>query len=362
MKPSILFRISSILLLSAAPLVAQAPAPTGAPLVLFNREIAVLRAPFGGLAAEERVAAIERRLALAGFARAALGALPGFGMVVLIFLIARYVARLSGAFFERVERGTVSVAWLDPETARATRRIFGVLIWFFAIAVAYPLVPGSSSDAFKGLSVFVGVVASLGSAGVANQIMSGLVVIYSRAIQTGDYVRIGEHEGVVAELGVLSTKLLTRRKEEISIPNALLVGTATLNWSRRAGSEGAIAATSVTIGYDAPWRQVHALLLLAAERTPGVKPAPRPLVLQKALSDFFVEYQLLVHIERPQDRIPILSELHAQIQDAFNEYGVQIMSPHFEAQPDRQIVVPKMQWTAAPAGRPDAQPSRERAP
>jgi small-conductance mechanosensitive channel len=175
------------------------------------------------------------------------------------------------------------------------------------------------------------------------------VLVFSRAFKPGDYVRVGEAEGVVSQLGALSTKIVTRRREEITIPNAVLTGNNVTNYSRLTGEHGAIAATTVTIGYDAPWRQVHAMLLLAASRTQGVRGSPQAFVVQRALSDFYVEYELCVHLERPELRVPVLSRLHANIQDAFNEHGVQIMSPHFEAQPEGRVTVDRSQWHAAPA-------------
>lgn len=215
--------------------------------------------------------------------------------------------------------------------------------------IAYPYLPGAHTEAFKGVSVFVGLMLSLGSAGMVGQVVGGLVVVYSRAFRTGEYVKIGDYEGEIREIGILSTKMLTVKQEEITIPNAVLVGSTTVNYSRHAEGGGSILSTSVTIGYDAPWRQVHGLLLMAAERTPGVLKDPTPRVLQRSLSDFYVEYQLLFRIKQPEQRYLILSELHGHIQDAFNEYGVQIMSPHFEMQPDTAIIVPKNDWRKPPA-------------
>jgi small-conductance mechanosensitive channel len=278
-----------------------------------------------------------------------LKSIPGVFAVLVIFLLARIVVRLVSGFFSEVEEGNLRISWLHPETARATRRLIAVLIWIFALIVAYPYIPGSDTDAFKGVSVFVGLMVSLGSAGLINQIMSGLVVIYSRALKPGEFVRVGDDEGLVSEVGMLSTKIVTRKREEITIPNAVVVSTKTVNYSRLAGEQGAGVSTSVTIGYDAPWRQVHAMLLLAAERTAGVRKDPRPRVLQKALADFYVEYLLFVNLDRPEERWLVLSELHAQIQDAFNEFGVQIMSPHFEMQPAGRVFVPESQWFSEPA-------------
>jgi small-conductance mechanosensitive channel len=220
----------------------------------------------------------------------------------------------------------------------------------FAITVAYPYIPGSESGVFKGISVFVGLVLTLGSSGLVNQVMSGILLVYSRALRPGDFVQVGDGvQGMVTQVGLLSTKLCNIRREEITVPNAVLVASSVTNFTRLAGSDGPVAATKVTIGYDAPWRTVHALLQLAAERTPGVRRDPPPRVLQRSLQDFYVEYELLVHLERPETRPIVLSELHARIQDAFNERGVQIMSPHFEAQPESKVVVPPAEWGAPPS-------------
>ena len=184
------------------------------------------------------------------------------------------------------------------------------------------------------------------------------MIVYSRAFRVNDYVCIGETEGLVSDLGLLSTKLVTVLHEEVIIPNATLVAMTAVNYTRLAKGQGSVASTSVTIGYDAPWRQVHSMLLLAASRTAGVSRQPAPRVLQRSLGDFYVEYRLLVHLlplERPEERPMVLSELHAQIQDVFNEYGVQIMSPHFRMQPPQPVVVPKSDWFAAPASPPSAE-------
>jgi len=279
-----------------------------------------------------------------------LHAMPGVFTVVVIFVFTRIVARVAGSVFHRVEDGDLNLPWLDPDTARATRRLVTVLIWILGLTVSYPYIPGSNTDAFKGISVFVGLMLSLGSAGLVNQVMSGLVVIYSRALRPGEFVSIGDDTGQVTEVGLLSTKLLTRKREEIIIPNAVLVGTKTVNYSRHAGELGAGVGTTITIGYDAPWRQVHDMLLHAAAQTAGLRTDPAPRVWQKALSDFYVEYELVVSLDHPEERVPILSELHMHIQDAFNEQGVQIMSPHFENQPHNKVWVPKSQWFTKPLG------------
>ena len=224
-----------------------------------------------------------------------------------------------------------------------------VLIWLFAMTIAYPYFPGSSSEAFKGVSVFVGLMLTLGSAGMVNQVMSGLVVVFSRTMRPGDIVKVGEVVGTVTDLGFLSTKVRTQRHEEVTIPNAVLVGTPVTNFSRTYDDFGMVISTLVTIGYDTPWRQVHAMLQMAAQRTPGLRPEPGPEVVQKALSDWYVEYELRARMVEGEQRFVVLSRLHGAIQDVFNEHNVQIMSPNFETQPAQAVVIPKAAWAPAPA-------------
>jgi len=288
---------------------------------------------------------------LTGFGHGLMSSIPGLFVIGVIVFMTRLLVSLVTAFFRSIEEETTHLSWFEPETAKATRRIVVVLIWIFALIVAYPLIPGSQSKIFQGVSVFLGLMLSLGSAGLVGQLIGGIVAVYTRAFKQGDYVRIGEHEGVVHELGILASKLVTIRCEEVTIPNALLMSSTTINYSRQSRQEGAIVATGVTIGYDAPWRQVHAMLQMAAGKTKGIRTSPAPFVLQKALSDFYVEYTLMFRIDRPEERYFILSELHGHVQDVFNEYGVQIMSPNFVMQPDKEVVVPKAQWFEEPGAR-----------
>jgi small-conductance mechanosensitive channel len=289
----------------------------------------------------------------------ALAAIPGLAVVVIIFLIARWCVHLINAVFREIEKGRLSLPWLEKETARTTQTLLIVAVWLFALVVAYPYIPGSDTAAFKAVSVLIGVMIALGSTSLINQIISGLFVVYSKSVKSGDYVRVGEVEGEVINIGSLATKLRTPRQEEITLPHSLLVGTATTNYSRLAEKEGMVITVSVTIGYDVPWRQVYALLLLGASRTPGVRQEPPPSVLQRELSDFYVQYQLLAHLEEGSSRAVVLSELHAQIQDAFNEHGTQIMSPHFETQPKKPVLVPKSAWYAPPASQPPSEVAGE---
>jgi small-conductance mechanosensitive channel len=292
---------------------------------------------------------------LATLGGAIVAAIPDLFTALVILLIVRIIVRAFNAVFAAAEAGRLTLPYVYPETAQPTRRLVIAMLWLLGLVLAYPYLPGSGSEAFKGVSVFVGLVISLGSSGIVNQMMSGLTITYSRALRAGDFARIGDVEGTVTHLGALSTKVKTPRGEEVTIPNAVVMSNVTVNYSRFADTEGVYVPTSVTIGYDTPWRQVHALLLLAAERTEGIRKSPKPVVRQTALQDFYVQYTLLVALERPQTRISTLGTLHANIQDAFNEYGVQIMSPNYEADPEGRKVVPPEQWFAAPAPQPVAQ-------
>ncbi len=286
---------------------------------------------------------------LQGIFSAFMGAVPGLLIVFLIILLTRFASGMLKAFFARIESGVITVPWLAEETAKPTRKLTQALLWLFAFAMAYPYFPGSNTEAFRGLSVLVGIMLSIGGSGVVGQAASGLIVIYSRVMHEGEYVKIGEIEGVVTSVGIFSTKIKTASGEEVNVPNSMIGSSTTVNSSRLAEGRGVIVHTTVTIGYSTPWRQVHALLMQAAENTPGLSSASKPFVSQTALSDFYVEYRLCAQVDRPEIRRITLTALHANIQDIFNEFGVQIMSPHYENDPAQKVWVPKEQWFEAPA-------------
>jgi small-conductance mechanosensitive channel len=285
-------------------------------------------------------------------AEGSLESLPGLVTVFIVLMLTRAGVDVIGYFFDAVQKGRLRLPLLHVETVPATRRIFTLLAWALGVAIAYPFLPGSSSDVFKGLSVLFGLMVTLGSTGLVTQAMSGLVVVYSRSLHKGDFVDINGVQGVVTEVASLATKIVNVRNEEITIPNSVVISNPIHNYSKLAGTQGTLLTTKVTIGYDAPWRQIHELLIGAAKKTAGVRATPTPYVYQRALSDFYVEYELFVSIDNPLERVPILSVLHASIQDEFNAFGVQIMSPHFLGQPDRAVVVEQAQWYAPPARRP----------
>lgn len=284
---------------------------------------------------------------------AALKALPDLAVVGLIYLATRWLLRLVGMFFTAVEEGRLEVTQALRETTQPTRRIVTIVFWIFALIMAYPYLPGSGSEAFKGVGVMVGLMVSIGSSAVIGQLASGYMIMYSRTLRVGDYVKAGDIEGTVWQLGLFATRIRTLKKETVTIPNAVLAGQITKNYSQPTDPNGIVLGTGITIGYDTPWRQVEGLLLMAAERTPGLKKEPAPWVLQRALTDFYVDYEVCAYLEDPLERVRTLTALHANILDVFNEYGVQITSPNYENDPKDLKIVPREQWFAAPAKRPD---------
>lgn len=287
----------------------------------------------------------------AGVVLAVAKAIPDLLVAGAIFFIASGAVGMLGGFFDSVQSGRVKVGWLDADSARPTRRLAAIAVWVFALVMAYPYIPGSDTEAFKGLSVLLGLMVSLGASGIVGQAASGLILMYTRTFRPGEYVRVGDHEGTIVEMGMFTTRMRTGLGEELTLPNSMVLGTVSKNYSRTVEGRGFVLDTAVTIGYDAPWRQVHAMLVEAARRTEGVLERPAPHVFQTALSDFYVEYRLVCQAVQsdPRPRAAVLSALHANVQDIFNEHGVQIMSPHYLGDPAEAKVVPKDRWHAAPA-------------
>ncbi|PWB34159.1 mechanosensitive ion channel protein MscS [Pseudomonas sp. SDI] len=286
-----------------------------------------------------------------------LNAIPGMAVAITIFFIARGISGFSRRLLERIARpGTLK--WLTEETLQPTARLTSLAIWLFALVMAYPYLPGSGTDAFKGLSVLLGLMISLGASSVVGQAAAGLILTYSRTLKAGEYVRVGDNEGTVTEVGMFNTTIRTGLGEVLTLPNSLITGSVTRNYSRAVQGHGYVVDTVVTIGYDTPWRQVEAMLVEAARRTEGILDKPKPQVFQTGLSDFYPEYRLVAQAvpSEPRPRAELLSLLHANIQDVFNEYGVQIMSPHYLGDPAQAKWVPREKWYPAPAREADAPP------
>jgi len=282
-------------------------------------------------------------------------ALPGLFVAVLIFLVAWVGTQLSSEVFGHVASGRLKLGLLDAHTAPVTRHIVNACLWLFALAMAYPYLPGAQTEAFKGLTVILGIMVSIGASGAVGQVFSGVVLVYTRALRLGDYVHIHDCEGTVTEIGLFVTRLRSGLGSEYALPNAVVLGNVTRNYSRQVTGVGHVLEIPITIGYDTPWRQVHALLKGAAVGVQGIAEAPAPYVVQTDLSDYYVAYSLVVCVSAasPVQRARVASALNASILDQFNRFGVQIMSPSYRGDPAQAKVVPEAQWYAPPARRPE---------
>ena len=290
---------------------------------------------------------------LSAMARSVWGHVPNLLILALIAFITYYALKLTQLFFGEIEKGTITFKGFYPDWGQPTYRIVRLLVVALAIVIAFPYIPGSESPAFKGLSIFIGVLFSLGSTSAMANILAGYTITYRRIFRVGDRVKIGDFTGDVIDIRLQVIHLRTIKNEEIVVPSSMIVNSQVINYSSLAREQGLILHTTVTIGYDTPWRQVEALLLMAAERTKGLIREPAPFILQTSLDDFYVSYQLNVYTDDPLKMALIYSELHRNIQDTFNEYGVQIMSPSYRSDPQLPKIVPKEQWYTAPAKAPD---------
>ena len=297
-------------------------------------------------------------------AASAARAVPGLLVVAAIAALARLAILTAGSLLRRVESGELQVGWLDRDTALPTRRLLNVGIVLFALAMAYPYLPGAHTAAFQGVTVLAGLMVSIGGSSLVAQGASGLILTYTRSLRKGDYVRIGESEGTVLEIGMFETRLHTGLGAEVSIPNALVLSHTTKNFSRTAPGAGHALEAAVTVGYDTPWRQVHAMLRQAARETEGILADPAPYVIQAALSDFYIGYRLVAQAgaASPRGRAELQGRLHQRIVDVFNLNGVSMTSPHFVQEPVKPHVVPPSSWSPPPAAAQAAAPATEQQP
>ena len=288
--------------------------------------------------------------------RSLLAFLPNLIFLVILVAVTRWALKVLSLLAAGVERGTISLQGFEREWAAPTYRIVRLAVIGFAAVIAYPYIPGSESAAFKGISIFFGVVFSLGASSVVGNMLAGYSLIYRRTFKVGDRVKIGDVVGDVTHMRLQVTHVRTIKNEDVVVPNSVILTTQVVNYSSYAATEGLVLHTTVGIGYEVPWRQVEAMLLLAASRTPGLLTAPPPFVLQTSLADFAINYELNVHCGDAHDMFPLYTELHRNIQDVFNEYGVQIMTPAYRGDPAVPKVVPKDQWYQAPARTPEEPP------
>jgi small-conductance mechanosensitive channel len=281
-----------------------------------------------------------------------LASLPNLFFLAILFVITRYGVKMLRLFFDSVASGAVHLRNFESEWAAPTYKLTRLAIVAFAVAVAYPYIPGSNTDAFKGVTLFIGVIFSLGSSSLIGNIISGYTMTYRRTFHVGDVVQINQYLGEVVEMRMLVTHLRTPKNEEVIVPTSSIVGGEVVNYSSMARTRGLILHTNVGIGYETPWRQVEAMLIEAAGRTEGLLKNPPPFVNQTALGDFAVTYEINVHCDAPIRMREFYSRLHRNILDVFNEYGVQIMTPAYEGDPEVPKIVPKEQMYTAPARPP----------
>lgn len=257
--------------------------------------------------------------------------IPNLITIIVIIVVIKYLIRGIEYIAGEVSAGRLKISGFYPDWALPTANIIRWLLYAFSIVVIYPLIPGAESDIFKGVSVLVGLIISLGSSSVVGNIMAGLVITYMRAFKIGDRIKLNDTVGNVVEKSAFVTRIRTPKNEIITIPNSFILSSQTTNYSHSARKLGLIIHSSVTIGYDAPWRKVHQLLIDAAKATNGVSQTPEPFVLETSLDDYYVSYQINAVITDADQTPRIMSELHANIQDMFNHADVEIMSPHYRA-------------------------------
>jgi small-conductance mechanosensitive channel len=276
-------------------------------------------------------------------------ALPGLIFIAILIFITRYVLGLTQLFFGGIASGRIRPRRFDQEWAWPTYRLVRFAFIGFALVMAYPYIPGSDSEAFKGISIFLGLLMSLGAASMVANSLAGYTLIYRRAFKVGDRIQIGDVIGDVVSMRQQVVHVRTQKNEEITIPSSVILSSHVINYSSLARERGLILHSTVGIGYETPWRQVEALLLQAAARTPELLSDPPPFVLQKQLGDFCVTYEINAYCDRPQQMERLYTALHQNILDVFNEHGVQIMTPAYEADPAAPKIVPKEDWYLAPA-------------
>ncbi len=281
---------------------------------------------------------------LKSFGRGFIEEVPNLIVLALVWLITKYILRFIRLLFVEIRREAIHIKGFDSDWAMPSFRIIRLLTIVFALVVAFPYIPGSDTNAFKGISVFLGIIFSLGSSSFIANIVAGYSITYQGAFKLGDLIRVNEHIGFVEAQSTMVTRLRSPKNEEIVIPNSFLINSNVVNYSRKAKQNNLILHTTVGIGYETPWRLVDAMLKLAAKRTNGILSSPEPFVLKKALGDFAVTYELNAYCGDESQMNQLYSELHQNILDVFNENDVAIMTPAYEADTESPKVVPKDKW------------------
>lgn len=268
--------------------------------------------------------------------------IPSLLFILIVALFTHVIIRVVKAVFKGLDRGSIEIKGFYQEWAQPTYVLIRLLIIIFALVVVFPYLPGSGSPALQGLSIFIGVLISLGSTSAVANIIAGIAITYMRAFQNGDRVRIADTEGDIVEKSLLVTRIRTPKNVVISIPNAMVMNNHIVNYSTHAKKSGVLLHIQVTIGYDVPWRQVHALLIEASAKVDHLEDHSNAFVLQKSLGDFSVAYELNVLTKHPRQTQQIYSQLHQAIQDSFNKAGVEILSPLYNSIRDgNNITIPE---------------------
>lgn len=266
-----------------------------------------------------------------GIITGVLSYIPNLFTIFVICLAIKYLVRMFHYLAKEIQEEKLKLSGFYPDWAMPTYHIVRFLLYAFMIAMIYPYLPGANSGVFQGISVFVGLIVSLGSSTVIGNIIAGLVITYMRPFKIGDRIKLNDTTGNVVEKTPLVTRIRTPKNEVVTIPNSFVMSSHTVNFSQSAREYGLIIHSEVSIGYDVPWRTVNRLLIEAALNTPGVVDDPRPFVLSTSLSDWYPVYQVNAYIKDADRLSQIYSDLHQNIQDRFNEEGVEIMSPHYMA-------------------------------
>ena len=268
--------------------------------------------------------------------------IPDFFTIIVIWYAIKYLIRFVRYLAHEVEAGHLKLNGFYPDWAMPTFHIVRFLLYAFMIAMIYKYLPGSETGVFQGISVFVGLIVSLGSTTVIGNIIAGLVITYMRPFKLGDRIKLNDTTGDIIEKTPLVTRIRTPKNEIVTVPNSFVMSSHTVNYSASAREYGLIIHSEVSIGYDVPWRKVNQLLIDAALNTPGVLDDPRPFVLETSLSDWYPVYQVNAYIKEADKMTKIYSDLYQNIQDRFNEAGVEIMSPHYMAVRDgNETTIPK---------------------
>lgn len=260
--------------------------------------------------------------------------LPNLITIIVIVVVFRHIIKGIHFLKNEVEVGNLQLSGFYPDWANPTYQILKVILYAFMFVLVFPYLPGSDSPVFQGVSVFLGFLFTFGSAGSLSNVIAGLVLTYMRLFRIGDRVKIGDVVGDVIEKSLLVTRVKTIKNEIISIPNSTVMSSHTINYSSETGSVGLILHSTVTIGYDVPWKKMHQTLIEAADRTTLLLKEPKPFVLQTSLDDFYVSYQINAYTKEANKQAAIYSELHQNIQDCCNEVGIEILSPHYRAARD----------------------------